>query len=133
MQTGMTSTALSPNITASSALDVQEREEGTSSLLPGPSHSRISPHEPRGSIPQMMMQNLGEWQPQYASATQYQGLPAAGRPSWDMGAYLQQGPTAGAPALTQPLQYYPGAQSSEQTSASDEKPYSTTTQQTMAG
>jgi len=80
-----------------------------------------------------MMQNLGEWQPQYASGPQYQTLPAPGRTSWDMGPYLQQSPVPTTPALAQPLQYYHAAQSSEQTSATDEKPYSTATQQqTMA-
>lgn len=133
MQTGMTSTALSPNIGASSGLDLQERDEGVSTLLPGSALPRVGVHEHRGSIAPMMTQSLGQWQAQYASASQYHQLPGPGRPAWDMGAYLQQSPVQATPGPAQPLHYSYAAQGSEQTSTTDEKPYITTTQQTMAG
>jgi len=133
IQTGMTSTALSPTFGATSGLELRERDDGVATLLPGATAARIGTQEPRGSMTtQMMAHSLGPWQPQYASAPQYQQqLPTAGRPAWDMGAYLQQSQVQAPTA--QPLHYSYGAPAPEQTTTGDGKGYTATTRQTMAG
>jgi hypothetical protein len=115
-RSGMTSTAMSPNIVGSA---------GGLGVTSGA-------YEPQRSATQLVT-SMGQWQTPYPSVSghsQYAtGLSGSGRQSWDLNPYMEQGmPGSAAPVSAHHLQYYRDDASSGQIHPSETKPYPTHSQ-----